>query len=116
MGSDEHKVRRWWGGLPSAYVDAAGVARRPGRQRTTICPLVSELDRQKATLWLRSALGAGQVRYFEADKDFPARVWYREPETGQLWMGYCINNVQGHYKGWPIDEEDRVAVFGRMER
>ena len=29
VGSDEHKVERWWGGLPAAYVGASGKATRP---------------------------------------------------------------------------------------
>ena len=61
---------------------------------------------------MRAALTAGQLRYYEGDKDFPALIWYREPATGRLWMGYCVNGILGQYKGWPIEEEDRVAVFG----
>ena len=112
VGSSEHKVERWWGGLPQAYVANDGMASRPKKQRTTICPLVQPEDRRDATLWVRAALAAGQYRYLEADKDFPARIWYRVPETRQLWMGYCVNGILGQYKGWPIDGEDHVAVFG----
>jgi hypothetical protein len=70
-----------------------------------------EADRVRATNWVRAALRAGQIRFYEADKDFPKHIWYRD-ETGQLWFGFCINGVLGHYKGWPIDEDERVAVFG----
>jgi hypothetical protein len=104
------KVQKWWGGLPSAYLGADGTAQRPNKQRTTICPLTFDSDRQLATGWIRSALSQGQLRYLEGDKDFPARVWYREPTTKQLWIGYCINGVLGQYKGWP-GEEDDLEIF-----
>lgn len=112
VGSAEHKSERWWGGLPQARIGADGLARRPKKQRTTICPLVTAADRHRATSWVHAALAAGQYRYFEGDRDFPARIWYRHCKAGQLWMGYCINTVRGEYKGWPIEEDDRVAVFG----
>jgi hypothetical protein len=112
IGSPEHKAARWWGGLPEAHVDADGVARRPGKQLTTICPLVGEAERDMATNWVRQALREGQLRYFEADKDFPKRLWYRDPSDGQVWTGLCVNGVLGQYKGWPIDEEERVEIFG----
>ncbi len=111
VGSAEHKRERWWGGLPQAHVGADGMATRPKKQRTTICPLVADADRQRATHWVRASLDAGQYRYLEGDKTFPGRIWYREPDSGQLWMGYCVNTVQGQYKGWPIAEDERVAVF-----
>jgi len=56
VGSPEHKVKRWWGGLPEAHVDTDGVARRPWKQLTTICPLVSDAERQMATDWVQQAL------------------------------------------------------------
>jgi hypothetical protein len=111
VGSPEHKVRRWWGGQPEAWENAEGIATRPGRQLTTICRLVEAEDRERATLWVREALTLGQLLYREADKDFPWLIWYREA-NGHLWMGQCVNSVLGQYKGWPIDEEQRVEVFG----
>lgn len=116
VGSAEHKAKRWWGGLPQAYVGPSGAATRPKKQKTTVCPLVNVADRALATQWVRAALSAGQYRYLEADQDFPSRIWYREGETGQLWIGYCINSTQGQYKGWPVEEEDHIAVFGSVAR
>ncbi len=78
--------------------------------QTTICPLTSEADRERATGWVRAALMAGQARFYEGDKDFPKHIWYQD-ETGQLWFGFCVNSVQGQYKGWPIEEDERVAIF-----
>jgi hypothetical protein len=111
VGSPEHKAQRWWGGLPAAYVDDDGEASRPGKQQTTICPLVTEDDRLRATEWVRAALESGQFRFYEGDKDFPRYIWYQD-RGGQVWFGSCINSVQGQYKGWPIDEDERVAIFG----
>ncbi|WP_237154704.1 hypothetical protein [Oryzibacter oryziterrae] len=110
-GSPEHKIVRWWGGLPAAFAGDDGVAQRPNKQLTTICPLVGEVERAQATDWVKKALEQGQFRYFEGDKDFPKRVWYRD-DAGQVWFGFCINSVLGTYKGWPIDEEERVEIFG----
>jgi hypothetical protein len=111
QGSSEHKAIRWWGGLPGAYADASGTATRPKKQKTTICTLTEPEQRDDATSWVRQALRLGQYRYFEADQLFPNHVWYRD-ETGQVWFGRCFNSVQGHYKGWPINEDERHALFG----
>jgi hypothetical protein len=111
VGSPEHKDRGWWGGQPEAWVNERGVASRPGRQLTTICPLVAEQDRDLATTWVQQALTRGQFRYREADKDFPWQIWYQD-RHGQFWMGQCVNSVLGEYKGWPITEEQKIEVFG----
>ena len=31
---------------------------------------------------------------------------------GQTWIGYCVNRTTGDYKGWPIDDGERRAIFG----
>ena len=110
-GSPEHKIARWWGGLPEAHTDSDGVARRPRRQLTTICPLVTSAERDQATLWVQGALLQGQLRYYEGDKIFPKRLWCRGSD-GQVWTGFCVNSVLGQYKGWPIDEEEKIEIFG----
>lgn len=110
VGSPEHKVQRYWGGLPEAWEDAGGVARRQGKLLTTICRLITEAERDQATGWVGEALRSQQFLYREADKDFPWLIWYRE-RNGILWMGQCVNSVAGHYKGWPITEEQRCEVF-----
>lgn len=114
VGSPEHKEYAWWGGLPSAYVPPDGEASRPGKQQTTICPLTAESDRTKATGWVRAALRAGNVRFFEADQTFPKKIWYRD-QDGQYWFGFCLNTAAGEYKGWPVDEEECVSIFGRLD-
>ncbi len=111
IGSCEHKSRRWWGGLPCVRVDSTGRAGRPKKQNTTICPLVTPADQARATGWVRDALSTGRYRFLDADRDYPGRVWYRDSD-GRVWIGYCINTVRGQYKGWPITEEERRAVFG----
>lgn len=114
VGSDEHKDRRWWGGLGGAYVGRSGVATRPKKLNTSICPMTTATDRETATCWVRCALRSGQLIYLEGDKDFPSRIWYRDPATAQSWSGYCVNGILGQYKGWPIEEDERRAVFGRL--
>jgi len=114
VGSPEHKTHRWWGGLPEAYVPESGDASRPGKQQTTICPLLTEQDRDRATCWVQGALRAGRFRFYEGDQDFPKKIWYRD-QAGQLWFGLCVNTVLGQYKGWPAEEEDCVAVFGTLD-
>ena len=102
-GSKEHKGVRWWGGLPGARIGKGGVAKRPKKQLTTICPFVSEEDRERATYWVQQALIQGKFDYFEADKIYPKHIWHTD-ETGQEWFGFCINSVAGEYKGWPLEE------------
>jgi hypothetical protein len=111
VGSPEHKARRWWGGLPMAYIASDGYASRPGRQHTTVCPLVTESEREMATKWVQEALLKRQFRYFEGCGDFPKKIWYRD-DQGTVWIGFCVNGVLGEYKGWPSSDDERVDVFG----
>jgi len=112
VGSKEHKTQQWWDGLPGAYVNEDGEATRPGKQDTTICPLVTLADRDNATEWVQAALRNGQVKYVEADKDFPKKIWYQDGPGGPIWFGFCFNSVAGEYKGWPISEDERREIFG----
>ena len=109
VGSPEHKIDAWWGGLPRARQRPGGRVGRPGKQTTTVCPLTTDRDRAEATRWLQRAIAAGQYRFTEADQDFPKRVWFMT--RGRIWCGYCVNPAAGEYKGWPIDEGERRAVF-----
>ena len=63
VGSREHKDRKWWGGQP-------GAGGRRGRL-TTICPLTSEEDQRKATMWVRRAICAGQYKFVRNEGPFP---------------------------------------------
>jgi hypothetical protein len=95
-------------------VDSDGTAKRPNKQDTTICPLTTEAQRDQATDWVQKALKASQFRYYEGDKDYPKKIWYRYSEgtSAQLWFGQCVNTARGEYKGWPIGEEEKREVFG----
>ena len=104
-GSKEHKVVRWWGGLPGARLGKSGTASRPKKQLTTICNLVTEDDRIRATCWVKEALSSRNFKYFEGDQTYPKHIWHQD-ETGQRWFGFCVNGVSGEYKGWPLDEVD----------
>lgn len=111
VGSKEHKAKRWWGGLPGAKLSRNGVAKRPKKELTTICHLVRPEDQTVATCWIRRALQLGRFNYFEGDKTYPKHVWFCD-DAGQYWFGFCINSIAGTYKGWPIDEEEKIANFG----
>lgn len=110
VGSGEHKVERWWDGLPMARVGPDGHATRPKKQNTTICPKVSEAERAIATAWVREALRRGRYRYFEGDKTYPKHIWHMDAE-GQFWFGFAVNQEQGTYKGWPISEAEKREAF-----
>ncbi len=86
-----------------------GKVGRPGKQTTTVCPLTSQEDRDRATEWVRRAITRGQYKFSQADKDYPTKIWYAD--DGQIWFGRCINSQAGQYKGWPIEEEERRAIF-----
>ena len=63
-----------------------------------------------ATDWLQMAITAGQYRFVEADREFPKKVWFEGswPRSG---VDICVNPTAGEYKGWPIDEDERRAIF-----
>lgn len=109
VGSAEHKDRRWWGGLPRARQLSGGRIGRQRKQKTTICPLTEVSDRDRATEWVRLAIRAGQCKFLESDQVFPKKVWYEA--DGRIWMGLRVTDVLGEYKGWPVLEEERDAVF-----
>lgn len=110
-GSPEHKEGRWWGGLSEGRQLPGGEVGRRGKRQTTICPLTTPEGQRRATRWVQEAIASGQCRFFEGDRDFPKKVWHQD-EDGQFWLGVCSNKEAGHYKGWPITEQERDEVFG----
>ena len=111
VGSSEHKDQWWWGGgKPAARQLPGGRVGRLGKQVTTICPLTTEEDRERATHWVRQAIANGQYRYYEGDKDFPKKIWHSA--DGRIWCGFCVNQGQGQYKGWPIEKQEQREIFG----
>lgn len=111
VGSCEHKAKRWWGGLPCIRIGRNGIAKRSKKLLTTICPLITEDGRLTATRWVREALAQRQQKYYDGDKIYPKHIWYRE-EDGRYWFGFCLNGISGEYKGWPVDEVEKVEKFG----
>lgn len=105
VGSEEHKTKRWWGGLPGARKRKDGRIQRPKKQRTTVCHLVTEEDQKRATLWIRDAIRNGQCRYVDGDGLFPKHVWHTNGD-GAHWRGLCVNSEKGEYKGWPVTAEE----------
>lgn len=110
VGSAEHKITAFWGGLPLAKVGKTGIATRPKKQLTTICYRTTSKERDEASDWVRHALSSGQFRYFEGDKTFPKYIWY-EDRDGQFWFGFAVNQIAGQYKGWPITEAEKREKF-----
>lgn len=113
VGSAEHKIQRWWGGLPGAFIGEDGIAHCPGKQLTTPCLRTTEDQREEASSWVRVALAARQFRFYEGDGQYPKHLWYRD-ESGQYWFGFAVNQLLGSYKGWPIDEQEKRATFDRL--
>ena len=113
VGSAEHKTKRWWGGLPGAFIGKDGVANRPGKRLTTPCLRTTEEQREEASGWVRQALAAGQFRFYEADGTYPKHLWYKS-QDGQFWFGFAVNQLLGSYKGWPAGEEEIRATFGSV--
>ena len=83
---------------------------RPGKQHTTVCPLTTDADRDRATEWVRQAIANGQYKFHEGDKEFPKKIWHRA--DGCIWFGLCFNQGSGEYKGWPVGEREQREVFG----
>src|SRR5260370_2358418 len=72
-GSAEHKDRRSWLGLPQLRQgDASKVDDH--RQNATICPLVSEEDRDRATQWVQQAIRNSQFDPNILAGDFPRNI------------------------------------------
>jgi hypothetical protein len=112
VGSKEHKIIRWWGGLPGVRMDrrTGQVIGRPHKQKTTICHVVdAPSGKRRATAWVKAAIRSGRYRFLEGDGEFPKHVWYRV--AGQAWFGYCLNTAVGEYKGWPLENDDTDAKF-----
>ena len=79
-GSGEHKVERWWGGLPEGRQMPGGGVGRPWKESTSICPLVDLSGKKRATKMLRKAIINRQFEFLERDRDFPSKVWYEDGE------------------------------------
>lgn len=110
VGSPEHKVKRYWGGLPQSWIGPDGKARRPKKQKTNICHRTLEAERIEASEWVRAALSARQLRYCDGDGIFPKHIWYRDANE-QYWFGFAVNQTAGTYKGWPITEAEKIEAF-----
>ena len=111
-GSKEHKDKRSWLGIPQPRKGNV----EDTRQTATICPLVTEVERQQATQWVRQAVRNRQFARNKWKGDFPRYIWHRDPQ-GQYWYGVITNQGAGEmarakYKGWPISEGEWREVFG----
>lgn len=100
---------RWWGGLPKGRQLPGNRVGRRKKNNTTICPLVTKDDREKATGWVRQAIAKGNCQFTQAEKRYPKKIWIEA--GGVIWTGLCTNSELGHYKGWPSNKEERDAIF-----
>ena len=115
IGSPEHKAGRWWGGTGSVPVGSDGQVSRPKKPLTTICPLRTDEDLQRATGWIREAIDRQCCLFVEGDCRYPKHVWHTDAE-GQHWVGRCTNSEQGLYKGWPAKPEEIEELQRRKRR
>jgi hypothetical protein len=112
IGSREHKKQRSWLGLPEPRQSKK--ASPSHKDTATICHLVSEQDRKRATMWVQEAIKAQQFDPTDWST-FPRHIWYRD-ENGQFWEGFLTNSgagssPRGQYKGWPIEEREWDETF-----
>lgn len=119
LGSPEHKDERSWLGIPEPRKNRRGDP-DDHRQNATICPLVNDAERDRATEWVRHAIRHGQYDQTIWAGDFPRKIWYREA-NGSYWYGRLMQqgageDPQAEYKGWPIDEAEWNEDFGRFFR
>lgn len=110
VGSQVHKDKRSWLGLPRPHRSA------DPEETATVCPLVSEDDRNTATQWCRIAIRNKQFDPVDWQNGFPRHIWHKD-ESGQYWKGFLTNSGAGdkpvaQYKGWPISEEGKNEIFG----
>lgn len=112
-GSEEHKLQRWWGGLPAARHRRDGTVQRTKKQQTTICGLVTEEERDRATTWVQKALRLGNFKHVEGRSTFPKRIYYKDDDN-KCWEGRVINPQQGSYKGWPVSQREYDEIAHKL--
>jgi len=115
VGSVEHKARRSWLGAPQPRRRKKKRDPEDHKQNATICPLVEDADRKRASTWVQEAIRRAQFGT-EWRGGFPRHIWYRD-RRGQYWYGFLTNqgagaDAKGQYKGWPIEEDEWGEDFG----
>lgn len=95
VGSAEHK------GHPTG----AG----PPRLRADTTPCDPSIDTDQATRWLRAAIRAGLVSE-TWERGFPRYVWTRV--RGIAYEARHGAGADGHYKGWPLLEDELPEGLG----
>jgi hypothetical protein len=99
-----HKNKRSWLGLPTPRVS------QEPEETSTICDLVSDDDKIRATDWIRTAIRNRQFSPTDLQNGFPRLVWHKD-DVGQYWRGRLTDSGAGErpiakYKGWPISEDE----------
>jgi hypothetical protein len=91
IGSPEHKDTPSFAGQPRPRADAA------------ICDRSLAGKQGQVTRWLRRAIRRGSVSaYWEGD--FPRYVWHKEEDV--VYEARLVNQVNGQYKGYPLNRDE----------
>lgn len=80
----------------------------PGRLRSDASKCPKELQLDQVTDWLKTAIRKGEVS--AAGDLFPEYVWIRI--EGQAFEARLSNSVLGHYKGYPILDNEAPRWLG----
>ncbi len=91
-GSPEHKMVPSFAGQP-----------RP-RANASMCDSSLIGKQLLLTRWLRQAIRQGMVSEFWEGR-FPRYVWILK--GGTVYEGRLVNREQGHYKGYPLEPDQR---------
>ncbi|MCW5556016.1 MAG: hypothetical protein KIS67_28145 [Verrucomicrobiae bacterium] len=95
VGSPVHKSVHTWLGNPQLIPKA----------NRSICPEQwrTEKDRKMLEKQLKKAINDGKVSAMHLG-GFPKQVWCRI--EGRVYEGFLIEQGQGTYKGYPLDQEE----------
>jgi len=97
VGSPEHKDVISFAGQPKLRADAS------------ICGKKLAHDLARVQGWLREAVVTGCIGT-PWEGDFPRYVWYQD--GGTVYEGRLVNKEQGHYKGYPLAEDEWPLRWG----
>jgi hypothetical protein len=118
-GSVEHKDKASWLGLPQLRRDRHSDG-GDHRQNASVCRLVGEEDKERATQWVQHAIRNGQFDPNIWAGDFPRDIWHLDAD-GKYWRGRLTqigagDDARGEYKGWPITRDEWLESFGGKRR
>lgn len=98
-GSPDHK----------GYGNSFGFPNTPPRPDASVCD--NGITPQVAQEWLRASICKGNIYFSLTLEKFPRYVWGKF--DGKLYVARLINDGNGEYKGFPVQEP--VKVKGLIE-